>query len=125
MLNAVKVLSDGRPSLCYIELPYERYNLRFAGRGKLFKWWISGLLRCPPALTAMDFFSTAVRLKTNVIAPFSIMKCSEHLNFFDEKSLESLLRTAGLEVIECTTAETPSYLASGRILQALARTREG
>ncbi len=71
----------------------------------------------------MDFFSTVVRLKTNLIPPLGIMKCHEHLNYFNEKSLAALLCAAGFDVIECTTAAAPTYMASGRMLQALARTR--
>jgi hypothetical protein len=124
-LQTIKELGPGLPSLCYVEVPYERYDLRFAGRGKLFERYIAGLLRCPPALTAVDFFSTVVRLKTNLIPPFGIMKCHEHLNYFNEKSLEAILLAAGFDVMECTTVGVPSYMASGRMLQALARTRVG
>ncbi|MGD0896460.1 MAG: hypothetical protein ABR915_01410, partial [Thermoguttaceae bacterium] len=66
---------------------------------------------------------TAVRLKTNLIPPLGIMKCHEHLNYFNEKSLESLLRAAGFDVVQCTTARVPSYMAWGKMLQALARAR--
>lgn len=122
-LKIIRDLGGGVPSLCYVEVPYERYDLRFAGRGKLFELYLAGLLRCPPALTAVDFLSTAVRLKTNLIPPLGIMKCHEHLNYFNEKSLEALLREAGFDVMECTTVSVPSYLASGRMLQALVRAR--
>jgi hypothetical protein len=120
-LKIIRELRGDRPLLCYVELPCERYNLRFAGRSKFFESYLGGLLRCPPALTAIDFFSTVVRLKTNLIPPLGIMKCHEHLNYFNEKSLEALLRSAGFEVLECTTARVPSYMSTGRMLQALAR----
>ena len=122
-LQRIQELRGGRPLFCYVEVPYERYDLRFAGRGKLFAWYVAGLLRCPPLLMAADFVSTAIRLKTNWIPPLGILKCHEHLNYFNEQSLEVLLRAAGFDVMECTTARLPSYLASGRVLQALARTR--
>ena len=125
VLKSIRELQGGGPLLCYVELPYERYNLRFAGRGKLFRGYLATLLRCPPVLTAVDFLSTAVRLKTNCIPPLGIMKCHEHLNYFNEKSLEALLRAAGFDVLECTTVSVPCYLASGRILQALARAPAG
>lgn len=123
VLKDIKALGRDRPMLCYIELPDERYDLRFAGRSKMFERYLATLLRCPPALTAVDFFSTAIRLKTNFIPPLGIMKCHEHLNFFNEKSLTAILHAAGFDVLECTTAGIDSYMASGRMLQALAKAR--
>jgi hypothetical protein len=123
LLKDIKALGGGRSLLCYIELPYERYNLRFAGRSKIFQWYLAALLRCSPALTAMDFFSTVVRLKTNFISPLGLMKCHEHLNFFNEKSLNAILQAAGFDVLECATARSASYLASDQVVYALAKAR--
>jgi hypothetical protein len=122
-LNAVRALSGGAAALCYVELPHERVDLRFAGRSRLYERYLDVLLRLPPVLTMVDFYSTLVRVRRNVVPPLGLIKCHEHLNFFSEKSLDALLRSAGFEVLACTTTDVPTYLASGKILQALARSR--
>ena len=122
-LQAVRKLSGGTPALCYVEIPYERVDLRFAGRSRLYQRYLGALLRLPPALTLVDFYSTLFRVRQNVVPRLGIIKCHEHLNFFNEKSLDALLRRAGFEVLTCTTTDVPTYLASGKILQALARSR--
>jgi hypothetical protein len=121
-LRIVKELASG-PSLCYVELPYERIDFRFAGRGWLYERYLGALLHLPPLLELVDFYSTVVRVRRNAIPPLGIIKCHEHLNFFNEKSLDALLRSAGFEVLTCGAAPSPTFMASGKVLQALARSR--
>ncbi len=122
-LAKLRELGGERRLLCYVELPYERYDLRFAGKGRFFAWYLDMLLRLGPLLTVVDFYTTLARMRWSLIPPLGVMKCHEHLNFFNEKSLESLLRTAGFDVLACGKARVPSCFVCGGILQALARAR--
>ena len=61
-----------------------------------------------------QFFSPLLWLLTStrrfcicneIYSPFGIIKCHEHLNYFNERSLEVLLRANGFDAVACTTAD--------------------
>jgi hypothetical protein len=118
--NELKQLANER-TIYYFEVPYERPSLRLTPRGRLQRLYSDALLRSGPLLTAVDLYSTVSRVKFDCNLPFGILKCSEHLNFFNEKSLRALLQRCGYEVIECGTAHTESKGPVSRILYGLAR----
>jgi hypothetical protein len=105
-------------NFCYVEVPYENFSLRLVGRGPFYQRYLDALLHFPAILTAVDFYSTVFRVKFDVIPPLGLTKCSEHLNFFNERSLVALLEMAGLKVLACKKIR----VASNWVLQALART---
>ncbi len=121
MLTTLKRLGNDAPRYCYIEVPYERYSLALAGRGRLHRRYLDMLLRMLPLLTVVDFCTSVLRLRCNLIPPLGVMKCHEHLNFFNEKSLGAILRSSGFQLLACTTMEVKSYMSSGLVLYALCR----
>jgi hypothetical protein len=79
------------------------------------------LLKSTPLLALVDFYSTVGRVKANLIPPLGLQKCSEHLNFFTESSLQVLLEKNGFELLECGTASFESRGPISQILYGLAR----
>jgi SAM-dependent methyltransferase len=108
--------------LC-IGVPYERYGVGFAGRGNLYSSYLNVLLHFPAALVAVDFYSAATRIRLNHIPPFGLLKCHEHLNFFDIKSMTALLTRTGFEVVESRIECIAKYPARVESLYVLARLR--
>jgi hypothetical protein len=105
----------------YIEVPFERTTVSWAGRGSGHRRYVAALARCRIAWTLADFYSTVCRVRWNVVPPLGVIKCYEHLNFFDERSLSVLLERAGLEVMGCQVGEIRSKSGVTRVLQAVAR----
>jgi SAM-dependent methyltransferase len=110
-------------SLLCIGVPYERYGIGFAGRGNLYRSYLNALLHLPAALVAVDFYSAAARIRLNHIPPFGLLKCHEHLNFFDIKSMTALLTRTGFEVVESKIECIAKYPARVESLYVLARLR--
>ncbi len=102
-------------------VPYERYGIGFAGKGKLYRAWLSALLRVPPALIAVDFYSAAARIRLEHVPPLGLVKCHEHLNFFNQKSMSALLQRAGFEVVDSKVVNVAKYPAKVESLYTLAR----
>jgi SAM-dependent methyltransferase len=110
-------------SLLCIGVPYERYGVGFAGGGNLYRTYLNALLHLPAVLVAVDFYSAATRIRLNHIPPFGLLKCHEHLNFFDVKSMTALLTRTGFEVVESKIAGVAKYPARVESLYVLARLR--
>ena len=108
-------------ALFYFEVPFERPSLRWAGKGRSQERYVGALLRAEPLLRLVDFSSTVARLKFNFIPPLGLQKCSEHLNFFNERSLEKLLERAGFELVNCGVASVTTCNGISKILYGLAR----
>jgi SAM-dependent methyltransferase len=119
-VQELKRLANDR-TIYYFEVPFERPSLRLAPRGALPRIYRDVLLRSGPLLTAVDLYSTICRVRFDCNLPLGIHKCSEHLNFFNEKSLRALLERCGYELLECGTEKTQSPGPVSRILYGLAR----
>lgn len=102
-------------------VPYERYGIGFASNGKLYRAYLKALLRIPAALIAVDFYSATSRIRLNHIPPLGIIKCHEHLNFFNQQSLRALLERAGFEVVDSRIEDIAKYPARSEQLYVLAR----
>jgi SAM-dependent methyltransferase len=61
-------------SLLCIEVPYERYGIGFAGKGRLYRSYLNTLLHLPAALVAVDFYSAAARIRLGHIPPPRVRK---------------------------------------------------
>ncbi len=120
MLGKIKPLGHAE-TLFYVEIPFERPSLRWTGKGRLQQQYLGALLRVEPLLQFVDLYSTVARLKLNFIPPFGLQKCSEHLNFFNERSLQKLFESSGLEMIESGIEPVTSSSGASRILYGLAR----
>jgi SAM-dependent methyltransferase len=110
-------------SLLVVGVPYERYGIGFAGKGRLYRSYLNALLHVPPALIAVDFYSAAARIRLNHIPPFGVVKCHEHLNFFNNKSMTALLERTGFEVVDSKVECVAKYPARVESLSTLARLR--
>lgn len=88
--------------LLYIEVPDERFSIERIPTGAWYRGYLRWIARSPQALLAMDFWSTAIRVKFGFIPPLGFAKQHEHLNYFDAPSMAKLASKAGLEVISCT-----------------------
>lgn len=121
MLQTLRRLAKGPESRFFIGVPYEWFDLRLIGTGKLYHAYLDVLRRSGPLLTLVDFYSTAARVRWDTVPPLGIVKCHEHLNFFNEQSMTALLRRAGMEMIACSTTQTNTYPARTLSLNVLAR----
>ena len=108
-------------SLLCIGVPYERYGVGFAGKGRLYRSYLNALLHLPAALVAVDFYSAATRIRLNHIPPFGLVKCHEHLNFFNNSSMTALLERTGFEVVDSKIERVVKYPAKVESLSVLAR----
>ncbi len=110
-------------SLLCIGVPHESYSLRFAGNGSLYRVYLDALLRIPFALIAVDFYSSAGRVRCGGVPPLGFVKCHEHLNFFNEKSMKALLERTGFEVVDSVVETVVKYPARVESMGVLARVR--
>lgn len=91
------LLRDG--GFLFVEVPCERYSLRALGRGAIAESYARWLATHPYALLAVDFYTTAARVKCGFVPPLGMLKLHEHINFFDERSLSALARRTGFEIV--------------------------
>jgi SAM-dependent methyltransferase len=110
-------------SLLCIGVPYERYGIGFAGKGGLYRSYLNSLLHLPAALLAVDFYSSAARIRLNHVPPLGLVKCHEHLNFFNANSMTALLKRTGFEVLDSKIESIVKYPARVESLSILARLR--
>jgi SAM-dependent methyltransferase len=106
--------------LC-VGVPYERYGISCAGTGSVYREYVKALLRVPTALKAVDFYSVGTRVRLNQHPPLGILKCHEHLNFFNHQSMQAVLERTGLEVVDCRIEDITKYPARGKQLYVLSR----
>jgi len=97
--------------LLYIEVPEDSFSVESIPKGQWYVAYLQRLVRHPLLMLVVDFFSTVVRLKFRVIAPFGFAKQHEHLNYFDVGSLANLVTAAGLTVINCSMSSEGSVVA--------------
>jgi len=96
------VMQNVKPGgLLYIEVPDERFDIGRIPTGAWYRNYLRWIAPLGPALLAMDFWSTAVRVKFGFIPPLGFAKQHEHLNYFDAPSMAKLASKAGLEVLQC------------------------
>lgn len=120
ILERLRKLADGPETLFYIGVPYERFDLRMAGTGQFYRRYLDFLRRSGPFLILADFYSSAARVRWDIIPPLGFMKCHEHLNFFNEQSMGALLRRAGMRMAASSRTQTNTYPARPTSLNVLA-----
>ncbi|HXB97242.1 MAG TPA: class I SAM-dependent methyltransferase, partial [bacterium] len=99
LAEAGRLLAPG--AWLYVELPLERYRLGCLGRGPWQRRYLEALCRHPAWLGWVDFYSSAFRVKANLLPPLGLLKAHEHLNFFHPASLTRLLQAGGFAVAHC------------------------
>ena len=107
----------------YLEVPLERPSLRGVVRGRVGEAYLEALLRVPPLLRLVDFYSTAVRVGLGHAAPLALLKAHEHLNFFHARSLRALMERSGFEVVSCEPQGMDHAFGKVVALSCLARLR--
>ena len=83
----------------YVELPYERLDLSWLGRGKGYEAWVALAARHREArrwIQGLDYLSRPILGRA---PPFGLLELHEHINFFHEPSLRALLSRAGLKIL--------------------------
>lgn len=101
----------------YAEVPLERPRiLKLRSRPR------NGAMRMPrPLWLALDFASTAARIKLGVVPPLGVIKLHEHLSFFSAKSLRTLFERAGFSVLSCEEAKISAASGLSAVVKLLAR----
>jgi hypothetical protein len=123
VLGEVLPLLRSKDSVLYVELPLERHGLRWLGRKASYRAYLGALRHLGPILTAVDLYSTFFRVRYDTLPPLGFLRMHEHINFFDERSLESLFEKSGLEVVAIERLVIRSKLGAQPVLSALARKR--
>ncbi len=82
----------------YIEVPDERWREAGGGPESARLAWLRFVCRRPALLKALDFLSTALRVKLGWVPPLGFWALREHLNFFTPRSLRLLMERSGFEV---------------------------
>lgn len=98
--------------LLYLEVPDEQYSIARIPTGAWYRNYLGWIARMRLPLLAMDFWSTAVRVKFGFIPPLGFAKQHEHLNYFDVPSLAKLASKAGLEVLDCFRATSSGSIVA-------------
>ena len=83
----------------YVEVPDERWRTAWGRPGPTRERWLRAVSRSTRATVALDFVSTACRVKLGWTPPLGFWAMREHINFFSPRSLELLARQVGLEPI--------------------------
>jgi SAM-dependent methyltransferase len=99
----VKYVEPG--GLLYVEVPSDRMRLSDIPKSRLYDRYLDFLANHPRILLIMDAFSSFIRVKLKKTTPLSFVKLHEHINFFNAKSLCTMLDSLGLEIISCVTRE--------------------
>jgi SAM-dependent methyltransferase len=107
-----RVAERVRPGgLLYIEVPEDSFSVDSIPSGGWYLAYLKQLARHPSLMVAVDFLSTAIRLKFRVVPPFGFAKQHEHLNYFNVRSLSNLVTAAGLTLLDCSMSSEGSVVA--------------
>lgn len=109
----------------YFSVPYERYDIGSVKNTAACRARLNFLLRFEKLLMLVDLYSTVGRFRWNRIPPLGLLKCHEHLNFFDERSMTHLLERAGLELLASNVVNVAQYPARNESMYVLARRTTG
>ena len=121
ILQKLRGLAAGPESHFLIGVPYEQFDVGWLGRGAIYRTYLRLLRHTGPLLTLADFYSTAFRLYRNALPPLGVLKCHEHLNFFNERSMTALLARANMEIVSFQVTQTVSYPTRSLSLCVLAK----
>lgn len=124
VLAEVRSLMRTNGSMLYVELPYERVNLRWLGKRAPYRAYLGAIRRVRPALLALDLYSTLFRVRFETLPPLGFVRMHEHLNFFDERSLGRLLERSGFDAVTIEKRIVPSSFGPTAVLSAIARASE-
>jgi hypothetical protein len=107
----------------YVEVPLERHRIL---KRRVHPKRI-GRAEAGPAVhrrlpwLVRDFYTTALRVKLDLVPPLGVIKLHEHASFFSERSLRTLLARAGYAVVDGTVGSSSGAAGITRVLRAVAR----
>lgn len=102
-----------------IEVPHERYNLRYQSTA-----WppLRRLVeRYRPLRLLNEIYTLYFRTRWNMIPPFGFPRLHEHINFYSVDSLGRLLKRCGFDVVRQQIIRTDTQLGRTESLLMLAR----
>ena len=107
----------------YVEVPLERYRIlkRRVRPDRIGRAEGGAAVRRRLPWLVRDLYSTALRVKLNVVPPLGVIKLHEHVSFFSEASLRTLLARAGYAVVDTTVGSSSGSAGITRVLRALGR----
>lgn len=94
--QAASLCADG--AYLYIEVPDELWSNRVF-HSPARDVWLKYLLRHPRILILADMLSTGCRVKLGFLPPMGFIPMREHLNYFTNRALDSILLAAGFHVV--------------------------
>lgn len=83
----------------YIEVPQDNFKTSAFHKTILYRKWLRIISGSRTTFVTVDFISGISRQFFGRIPWFGIVKQSEHLNYFNAKSLRHLLESSGFEVV--------------------------
>lgn len=106
--------------MIYVEVPLERPHLAAGPETITYAWyrWLESHRLC---LLGVDFLSTVARTQISWLPPLGLLKVSEHVNFFDEGSLRSLLTSEGFVDVWMGTHPKRRLVGRSGVIKCLAR----
>jgi SAM-dependent methyltransferase len=116
LLDQVK--AHVRPGgLLYVTVPNREFPLTDIPTGAWYPAYLRLILKSRWATLAVEFWSTASRVKFKRIPPLAFVKMHEHVNFFHPPSLTELLRRVGLTILTCKPSQDGLIALSRRSAQ--------
>jgi hypothetical protein len=107
--------------LVYIEVPLERYRVSHLLGSRVYRNYLKLLINAGPIIVFVDFLSVIARIYLGNIFPPLIIKMHEHVNFFSESSLKSLVETIGLELMGVSVEKESSFSTHEGVIRLLAK----
>lgn len=102
-----------------IEVPYERYDLRY--RATAWPWLIRLVERFRPLRLLNEVYTLYFRTRWSMVPPFGFPRLHEHINFYSVESLGRLLNRCGFDVVRQQIIRTDTQLGRTESLLMLAR----
>lgn len=121
LLRRVAALLKEGTGVIHVEVPLERYRLRWVPQSPGQALRLARLASHPFCLRWLDFYSTFFRVALGIVPPFGFLKLHEHLNLFDERSLTAACQSTGLEIVAVESGDR----GAGAVVAALARRPAG
>ena len=97
--NAARALKPG--GLLYLEIPLDRpVRIGRVFSTSAYRKYTQLLCKIPPLFVGADLFSLVTRKVLGRSIPGAIIKQNEHINFFDGKTIISVVETIGFELLQ-------------------------
>jgi hypothetical protein len=112
---ASKITPNG---FVYIELPLDLFNVRNFHKSNFYQKYLEFLGKHRTAFIFTDFLSGVFRQFFGYIPMFGIVKQSEHINYFSQKSIEKLIAQSKMSIVAISQPDYSyrvGHIKQGRI----------